>query len=206
MYRVVVMVWAGLVLVGCGARTVSNTPRTAVEQLLLSGAVDRALEKLDLPELSGRKVYLDFDNLKAYDVEYIKVAARARFAELGATLAAKADEADYVAEMASGGLGIEYKTSMVGLPAIPIPQAPVPMPELSASRNVEQTGILKLLIFVHAKGKFVAANHYYAKCDRDEGFILWWRYQRHDDIREGWEKADFRLQKKRWEKTEPPEK
>jgi len=206
MRRIALVMWMGFLAAGCGARAVSNTPRTAIEQLLLSGAVDRALEKFELPELAGRKVYLDFDNLKAYDVEYIKVAARARFAELGATLAAKPDDADCIAEFASGGLGIEYKTSMVGLPAIPIPQAPIPMPELTASRSVEQTGILKLLIFVHAKGKFIAANHYYAKCDRDEGFILWWRYQRQDDIREGWEKADFRLQKKRWEQTEPPEK
>ena len=193
------MRWSCVVLVtaaalaGCGARTVSNTPRTAIEQLLLSGAVDLALEKIELSEAKGKKLYVDFSNLKAYDAEYIKVACRARFARLGAVLVAKADEADYTAEIASGGLGIEYKSSLVGLPAIPIPQAPIPMPELAAYKSIEQTGILKLLVFVHARGKFVAADRYYAKCDRDEGFLLWWRLQRVDQIREGWLRADNRL-------------
>ena len=45
-----------LACIGCTSRTVSNTPRTAIEQLLLSGAVDRALAKFDVPELSGKKL------------------------------------------------------------------------------------------------------------------------------------------------------
>ncbi|KKK59768.1 hypothetical protein LCGC14_3031100, partial [marine sediment metagenome] len=36
---------------GCASRTTSNTPRTAVEQLLLSRAVDLSLEKFDVPEV-----------------------------------------------------------------------------------------------------------------------------------------------------------
>jgi len=185
------------VAAGCSSRTISTTPRTAIEQMLLSGAVDLALQKVDLAELHDRTVYLDFTNLKAYDAEYIQVATRARFARLGAVLAPKAEGAEYVAEVASGGLGMEHKTAMIGLPAVPIPQAPIPMPELAAYRNVEQTGILKLLIFVHKQGRFVAADQYYAKCDRDEGFLLWWRFQRRDQVREGWEQADLRLQKVR---------
>lgn len=161
---------------------------------MLSSAVDKALEKFRLPELSQKKAFVDFSNLKAYDQEYIKVAVRARIAELGATLVEKAEDADLVVEVASGALGIEYKNLVVGLPALPVPSSPVPFPEAPLYRTTEQTGIIKLLIFVHRKGKFVAANHYYAKADRDETFILWWRSQRHDDVREGWEKADLKLQ------------
>lgn len=175
---------------GCSSRLVTNTPRSAIEQLLLSGAVDRALEKLELPELAGKTVFVDFANLKAYDAEYIKVATRARLARIGATLLEKPEEADFVVEVASGGLGIEFKKAMVGLPAIPVPNSPMPMPEAPLYRTTEQTGIFKLLIFVHSKGRFVAACHYYAKYDRDESFILWWRFQRKDDIREGWERSD----------------
>jgi len=197
MNRIAVTFAALLCLAGCTSRTLTSTPRSAIEQLLLSGAVDRSLEKLRLPEAIGKKVFLDFANLKAYDVEYIRAATRARFAKIGALLVEKPEDADLIAEVASGGLGLEYKSAMVGLPAMPVPNAPVPSPEVSAWKSVEQTGIFKLFIFIHAKGRFIAANHYYAKCDRDEGFTLWWRSQREDDIREGWEKADLKLGEKR---------
>lgn len=183
-------------LAGCSSRHVTNTPRSAIEQLLLSGAVDLALEKLDMPEVKGKKVYVDLSNLKAYDVEYIRVAARARFAQLGARLVEKSDDADIIAEIASGGLGIEYKSALVGLPSIPVPNTPIPTPDLPAYRSVEQTGIFKLLIFVHQKGKLLAASQYYAKCDRDESFALWYRFQRADQIRQGWQKADLKAESK----------
>ncbi len=191
-----VLMMAGMFATGCASRHVTNTPRSAIEQLLLSGAVDRALEKFSLPELSGKKLFVDFTNLKAYDAEYIKVATRARMAELGAVLVDKAEQADLVAEVCSGGLGIEYKNSVVGMPALPVPNSPLPLPAVPLHRKTEQTGIVKLLIFVHAKGRFVAASHYYAKADRDESFILWWRFQSTDDVREGWERADLKLEGK----------
>lgn len=179
-------------LTGCGQRTVSNTPRTAIEQLLLSGAADRALEKFELPELSGKKVFVDLSNLKSYDVEYVRVATRARFARIGAILVDKAADADYVAEVASGALAIEFKSSVVGLPSLPVPQSPIGSPEITAYRSTEQTAIAKLLILVHAKGRLVVAAHYYAKCDREESFVGQWRFQREDHIREDWERSDRR--------------
>ncbi|NIA21094.1 MAG: hypothetical protein GWP05_03775 [Anaerolineaceae bacterium] len=185
-----------LCLTGCTSRLVSNTPRTAIEQLLLSGAVDKVMERIDLPQLSGKTVYLDFSNLQAYDVHYIRAAARARFAEMGCRLVDAAEGADFVAEISSGGLGTEYKKSLIGLPSLPVPNSPTPTPELALYRSVEQTGIVKLLIFVHSDGKFVAANYYYAKYDRSEGFLLFWRYQGKDEIREGWERADLDLDAK----------
>lgn len=173
------------------------TSRTAIEQLLLSSAVDRAMERLDMPVLRGAKVYVDFTNLNCTDAEYVKVALRARVAKLGATLAKSADQADCTMEVASGALAMEHKTGMVGLPALPVPNSPVPLPEVSFHKTVEQTAIVKLLIFVHKDGQFLAADQYYAKADRDESFILWYRYQRQDDVREGWERADVKLGQKK---------
>lgn len=194
MKHIIIGIVALQLLGGCTSRALTTTPRSAIEQLLLSGAVDRSLAKLQLPEVAGKKVFLDFTNLQAYDVAYIRVATRARFAQLGAVLMGGADDADLVAEVASGGLGIEYKSSVVGLPSMPVPNTPVPTPELSAWKSIEQTGIFKLYIFVHAKGKFISANHYYAKCDRSESAALWWRSEKADDIRNGWEKADMKLE------------
>ena len=185
-----------VVVSGCSTRIFSNTPRTAIEQLLLTAAVDKAVEKIELPEVAGKKVFVDTAALKAFDAEYIKVAVRARFARIGAILVPKDTDADYVAEVASGCEGTEYKSGMIGLPPIPVPNSSMPTPELAFYRKVEQTGILKLLIFVHDKGKFVASGQYYAKADRDEAFILFFRFQHRDDVRKGWQRAQVSLKEK----------
>ena len=168
----------------------TTTPRSAIEQLLLSGAVDAALAKLKLPEVAGKKVAVDTANLKAYDVEYVRIATRARLAEMGAILVDEPAEAELIVEVASGGLGLEHKTSVVGLPSLPVPNSPVPTPELAAYRSLEQTGIVKLLVFVHAKGKLIAIRRCYGKYDREESVLFGVRLQGHDDIRAGWEAAD----------------
>ena len=193
------IIWTSLLVTftaGCGTRTFTNTDRAAIEQLLLSGAVDNALEKLDIPQLAGKKTYLDFTNLKSYDIEYVKAAVRARFAEIGAHLAEDAKQADYVVEISSGALGTEYKSSILGIPAIPVPGSPTPLPELALARSIEQTGIAKLLVLVHSNGKVVSTGHYYGKVERDESFILWFRFQPKDDIRTRWEAADEKVKAK----------
>jgi len=199
------IIWTSLLVTftaGCGTRTFTNTDRAAIEQLLLSGAVDNALEKLDIPQLAGKKTYLDFTNLKSYDIEYVKAAVRARFAEIGAHLTEDAEQADYVAEISSGALGTEYKSSILGIPAIPVPGSPTPLPELALARSIEQTGIVKLLVFVHSNGKLVITGHYYGKVERDESFILWFRFQPKDDIRTRWEAADEKVKAKSAQKAD----
>ncbi len=193
------IIWTSLLVTftaGCGTRTFTNTERAAIEQLLLSGAVDNALEKLDIPQVAGKKTYIDFTNLKSYDLEYVKAAVRARFAEIGAHLVGNAEQADYVAEISSGALGTEYKSSILGIPSIPIPNSPTPFPELALARGVEQTGIAKLLVLVHSNGKAVSTGHYYGKVERDENFVLLFRWQSKDDIRTHWEAADEKVKAK----------
>ncbi len=121
---------------------------------------------------------------------------RARFAEIGAHLVENAEQADYVAEISSGALGTEYKSSILGIPAIPVPGSPTPLPELALTRSIEQTGIVKLLVLVHSNGELVSTGHYYGKVERDESFILWFRFQPKDDIRTRWEAADEKVKAK----------
>ena len=193
MKRAVILAIVSLCLAGCSSRLVTHTSRSAIEQMLLTRAVDKALAKFSLAKLNGAKVFMDGTNLAAVDAPYIKTAARARLSELGATLVAEAGDADLIVEIACGALGTEFKTGTVGLPPLPVPNSPIPLPEISLYKSSERTGIVKLLIFVHAKGRFVAANHYYAKADRSESFVFWWRLQSRDDVREGWERADLKL-------------
>jgi len=131
MKRAAVLAIVFLCLAGCSSRLVTNTSRSAIEQMLLTGAVDKALAKFSLAEVEGAKVFLDCSNLAAVDAPYIKTAARARFCELGATLVDEVGEADLIAEVACGALGTEFKTAMVGLPPLPVPNSPIPLPEAS---------------------------------------------------------------------------
>ena len=190
------IVLAAILTAGCTTRAVSNTPRTAIEQLLLSTAVDTAFEKVNLPDLSDKKVYIDFSNLESYDSEYVKSAFKAYLAKSSPAFIDKPEEADYIINVSCGGLGNEYKDILFGIPALPIPGSPVSSPELALWKRVEQDGIAKFLITVSSNGKVVASNHYYGKAKRDETFFLWMRSQPKDDIRKAWEKADRKLESK----------
>jgi len=180
-----------LLLAGCTYRFITNTPRSATEQLLLTRAVDMALEKFQLDGLRRKKVFLDFASLEAYDAAYIRVAVSARFCQLGATLADEPKDADMIAQVACGCSGTEFERSLVGLPSVPLPNAPVPVPEVALWKQVEQAGVVKLLIFLHANGEFISAHHYYAKADRKETVILWRRTQHRGDVEQGWELAEL---------------
>ena len=184
---------------GCSSRPVTNTPRSAIEQLLLSGAVDRALEKFDPPKIRGKKVYIDFSLLSCYDKEYVQLASRVRFAELGARLVDAADQADWVAQVASGALGTEFKSEAIGMPALPVPNSPVATPEMTAHRSGEQTGIAKLLIAIYEKGRLVSAVTCYDKCDRVESFVFGAKFEPTDEIREAWTEADYERRAKQGE-------
>ena len=68
---------AGLLLAGAGfaAQKESHTARTGIEQLLVSSAVDRSLDQIDLAPVRQRRVFLDTKYLDCVDKNYIIVFA-----------------------------------------------------------------------------------------------------------------------------------
>lgn len=181
---------------GCTTRMVSSTPRTAIEQLLLSTAVDSAFDKISLPKLTDKKVFLDFSNLQSYDSEYVKSAFKTYVASMGAVIVEKPEQADYIIQISCGALGNEYKDILLGIPALPVPGSPMALPELALWKCVEQDGIAKFLITVYSNGQVISRKHYYGKAERDETFFLWMRSQPKDDIRKAWEKAEKSIENK----------
>jgi len=150
----------GLVLTGCHSLNVSEPKRTATEQLLLSTAADRGLEGVDLAPLRGKKVYLEEQYFKCYDQEYILGAIREVISTNGAFLVRNIDDADIVVEPRSGGLGIDTRTSLFGIPAIPFP---IPMvgtistPEVALYKSElhDSTGKFALLAYDNKTGGYV---------------------------------------------------
>jgi len=196
MKYVILLVLFSAFWAGCTTRTVSSTPRTAIEQLLLSTAVDLAFDKISLPKLADKKVYLDFSNLQSYDSEYVKSAFKTYVASTGAAIVEKPEQADYIIQISCGALGNEYKDTLLGIPALPVPGSPMALPELALWKHVEQDGIAKFLITVYSNGQAISKKYYYGKAERDESFFLWMRSQPKDDIRKAWEKAEESIENK----------
>ena len=109
----------GLVaFVGCG----TTTKRMATEQLLLSDAVDMAINKIDFSHLSGRSVYLDTTYLRPIrgvgfvNADYIISSLRQQLIAARCQLMESRDKADVIVEPRVGALGNDGHEVVYGIP------------------------------------------------------------------------------------------
>ncbi len=130
----------------CMTPELTKTGRSGVEQLLISTSADRATSGAQLPDFTGKKVMVDVSNLDATDKPYVVLATEAAVAKKGATIVAKAEEADFVVAIASGALATDQDSYLIGIPAIPIPipgAGTVSTPELALFKKQTQNGVAK---------------------------------------------------------------
>lgn len=151
-----------VICTGCG----TTTQRTATEQLLLSEAVDRAVNQIDFSPLSGRSVYLDTKSLRPAQLgtqligsDYVASALRQKMLAARCRVEEKQELADVIVEarvgaLATNGHDVVYglpasnglaalSTAIAGGPAIP------PIPELSLGRTNMLAGISKIAVFAY---------------------------------------------------------
>ena len=190
-------------LSGCHSLRVSEPKRTAAEQLLLSTAADRGLQGVNLAPLRGKKVFLEEQYFRSYDQEYILGAIRELISTNGAFLVRKIDDAEIIVEARCGGLGIDTRTSLFGIPEIPIP---IPMvgtlatPEIALYKAElhDSTGKFVLLAYDNKTGAYVhstgsLAGKAYFNFYKLLGFFNW----RSTDIPELDPRVFKRLQEKK---------
>jgi hypothetical protein len=148
---------------GCG----TTQSQLATQQLLLSDAVDRAVAKLDMEPLAGKKVYLDEKyalNIKGIgfvNSEYILSAVRQQMLSAGCMLEQSAETAEYVVEVRIGALGTDGHDVTFGIPknnsvnsvVSALPNAPnVPsLPEISLARRDDQLGAAKVALYAYER-------------------------------------------------------
>ncbi len=122
MKRYVKWIWIGFCIpfVGCASMKESDTARTGLEQLLISNAVDQSLAKVDFRPVAGAKVFLKTDLLDCVDKNYVMLTTRSKLLANRCTLMDKAEDADIVMEIASGGVGTDRTEMVVGTPEIPL--------------------------------------------------------------------------------------
>ena len=114
--------WATALLVlvlasGCTSVTVTGTPRTGTEQLLLTGTWDDALYHVDFSPLAGSRVFLDTTYITVADKDWIISSIRRTMAEQGVLLESNKDKAAVIVE-AFGAYGTDQRDRKFGLPGI----------------------------------------------------------------------------------------
>jgi hypothetical protein len=101
-----------------------------MEQLLISNAVDQTLNKVALPPVTGRKVYVEEKYLDAVDKGYIVGSLRQRLMANGAHVVDAKEGSDMTLEVFSGGVGTDNVESYLGVPGLTVPGMPVEIPEV----------------------------------------------------------------------------
>lgn len=152
----------------------TNTARTGMEQMLVSNAVDQSLNKIDFQPFAGRTVFLEEKYLDSVDSKYVASSIRHRMMKSGARLAAKAEEAEVVVEVRSGGIGTDTSDSFLGIPEITLPGM-VTLPEVRFLTRKQQSGIAKIgLVAYDAKTKQAlgTGGMSLAKADDNNLYIL----------------------------------
>jgi len=135
---------------GCATMKESDTSRTGVEQLLISTAVDRTLDKVDLTPLRGAQVYVEEKYLDCTDKNYVIVSLHQRVMRAGCTLVDKPDTADVILEVASGAVGTDRDELFVGIPSIPLAMpSPISVPKMSVYDRVKAMGTAKLRVLAY---------------------------------------------------------
>jgi hypothetical protein len=160
-------------VVGCTTARTTNTARTAREQLLISNAVDRALAKVDFASFEGSKLYIEEKYLECTDKGYLIGSLRHRAMVNGASLVAKAEDADIVLELRSGGIGTDTADSFVGTPEIVLPGM-LTLPEVRLIARNNQSAMAKIgLVAYDAKtNQLLGAGGVSSSLSRDNNWYV----------------------------------
>jgi hypothetical protein len=151
--------WLGLVLsialaLGCGTTRMTDTQRTATEQLLISNAVDQAVSHLDFSSLAGKLVYFDPQYLdNTVDRGYVVSSLRQRLLASGCILQEDRTRAAYVVEARSGCVGTDRHSLLIGVPQMTVPTfvpgQPSQIPEIPVAKKTDELGAAKLAVFAY---------------------------------------------------------
>lgn len=148
---------SALALTGCGTTRWSDTPRTATEQLLLSTAIDKSINRLDFGVLADKRVYFDPQYLQGtIDERYVVSALRQHLLASGCTLCEDRGDADYVVEARSGVVGTDRNETFLGTPPVPVPTGLVgipagisTLPQMTVGKNTKQRAVAKIAVYAY---------------------------------------------------------
>ena len=136
---------ATFVFSGCTSPRVTETGRSAVEQMLLSGVVDLGLGRADFSEFAGKKAFIEYDYLAPQiDKPYVQGVFEKQLAKNGVIVSRDAKESDILVQIICGVLATDTNKFTVGLPQLPIPvpdtSINIAIPEMSLYQKLTRSG------------------------------------------------------------------
>jgi len=142
------------VATGCIEPRITNTGRSAVEQNLISQAVERAVDNMSFAEYAGKNAVLDFAKLAPQcDKDYVTAVVETHLALSGVKVVEKADDAQVRIRFVCGVLATDNTTLNIGTPAVPIPlpntNINFGIPELSIFKRVARTGSCRMSAVIY---------------------------------------------------------
>ena len=149
------LVLAGLT--GCGTSKLTNTTRTATEQLLISDAMDRAVSQANFSVLRGKHIFINASPVeKVTDAPYLQSLVRQHALSCGCILEAKEEDAEIIVELRAGTSGTDQNDTLFGLSEMTIPgiagySSAISIPEVAIAKRTIQRATVKIGIFAYTR-------------------------------------------------------
>ncbi len=138
-------------------RYATETPRSSTEQLLVSHAIESAVERLAWPDVAARSVAVETAALNEVDAPYLQAVAETRARALGARVVPR-EEAELVLLVLAGSLGTASREASFGVPSLPVPGGLV-TPEIPFAKILKQRGYARLRLAAYDReGAHVAES------------------------------------------------
>ena len=171
-------------------RDPTRTPRTATEQLLLSHALTRSLNDLEMPLPAGKSVAVEVIGfpvdrlilqepftssaslgstdspvvrLPASDLQVVRGMFETRLGQLGFVLPQRRQDAAFLIRLIVLTFGTEQGVSFFGMPPVQSVLLPFALPELTLFKAQRQNSYMRCLVHVYdaASGRFVRSTAWY---------------------------------------------
>jgi len=169
-----------VLLMGCALeQEMSRTPRTAVEQVLLTQAVEQALVNLEVQLPEGVNVDVDATGLESdrsrlrmtnadlgaidrpsRDIFYIRDLVAAELGRRGHRVSARDTESPYLVRVMAESFGTIQGTTFVGMPPVQSVLIPFALPELTLYKHQGQSGYARLHLdfYDNRTGEFLGST------------------------------------------------
>jgi len=147
-----------MLVAGCTTTSSSNTARTGTEQLLISTAIDQALDEIRFDPFAGKSIFFDDKYIDCVDKNYLVASVRHRLMQSGARVVDAVEKADVVLEARNGAVGTDSSDSFVGVPEVTIPGM-VSIPEVRVLTRNSQLATAKIgLVAYDSKSREVLGS------------------------------------------------
>ena len=139
---------------GCIEPRITNTGRSAVEQNLISQAVERAVDNMSFSAYAGQNAVLDLGKLSPQcDKDYVMAVIETHLALSGVKVVEKPEDAQIRIRFVCGVLATDNTTLNIGTPAIPVPRPNTNInfgiPEMSIFKRVARTGTCRMSAVIY---------------------------------------------------------